>query len=52
MISVLRDSRDCVGFLRSAGPRAFRLTTAPANFLFEDRQATIEAITDLNSIGD
>ena len=54
MISVLRDSHDCVGFLRSAGPRDFQAYDAAGQLLglFEDKQAGIEAITDLNSTGD
>jgi hypothetical protein len=55
MISVLRDSHDCVGFLRSAGPRGFQAYDATGQLLglFQDKQAAIEAITtDLNSTGD
>ena len=51
MISVLRDSHDCVGLLRSAGPRGFQAYDAAGQLLgsFQDKQAAIEAITDLNS---
>jgi hypothetical protein len=54
MISVLRDSHDCIGFLRSAGPRGFHDYDAAGRLLglFEDKQAAIEAITALNSTGD
>jgi hypothetical protein len=46
MISVLRDSHDCVGFLRSAGPRGFQAYAAGQPLgLFQDKQAAIEAIT-------
>jgi hypothetical protein len=47
MISVLRDSHDCVGFLRSAGPRGFQAYDAAGQplGLFQDKQAAIEAIT-------
>jgi hypothetical protein len=53
-ISVLRDSHDCVGFLRSAGPRGFHAYDAAGRLLglFEDKQTAIEAITALNSTGD
>jgi hypothetical protein len=46
-ISVLRDSHDCVGFLRSAGPRGFQAYDAAGQplGLFQDKQAAIEAIT-------
>ena len=54
MISVLRDSHDCVGFLRSAGPRGFQAYDADGQLigLFAEKQAAVEAITDLNSTGD
>ncbi len=54
MISVLRDSHDCVGFLRSAGPRDFTAYDADGQplGLFAEKQAAVEAITDLNSTGD
>src|SRR5262249_40851293 len=54
MISVLRDSHDCVGFLRSAGPRGFQAYDAVGQLLglFQDKQAAIAAITALNSTGD
>jgi sRNA-binding protein len=54
MISVLRDSHDCVGFLRSARPRGFTAYDAAGQLigLFQDKQAAIEAITALNSTGD
>jgi hypothetical protein len=47
MISVLRDSHDCVGFLRSAGPRGFQAYAAAGHLLglFQDKQAAVEAIT-------
>ena len=47
MISVLRDSHDCVGFLRSAGPRGFTAYDADGQplGLFAEKQAAIEAIT-------
>jgi hypothetical protein len=47
MISVLRDSHDCVGFLRSAGPRGFTAYDADGQLvgLFAEKQAAIEAIT-------
>ena len=47
LISVLRDSHDCVGFLRSAGPRGFQAYDAAGQLLdlFHDKQAAIEAIT-------
>jgi hypothetical protein len=54
LISVLRDSHDCVGFLRSAGSRGFHAYDAAGRLLglFEDKQAAIGAITALNSTGD
>jgi hypothetical protein len=47
MISVLRDSHGCVGFLRSAGPRGFQAYDAVGQLLglFQDKQEAIEAIT-------
>jgi hypothetical protein len=47
MISVLRDSHDCVGFLRSAGPRGFQAYDAAGQLLglFQDKHAVVEAIT-------
>jgi hypothetical protein len=47
MISVLRDSHDCVAFLRSAGPRGFQAYDARGQplGLFHDKQAAMEAIT-------
>jgi hypothetical protein len=47
MISVLRDSHDCVAFLRSAGPRGFQAYDTDGQLirLFHDKQATVEAIT-------
>ena len=50
MISVLRDSHDCVGFLRSAGARGFQAYDAAGQLigLFQDKHAAVEAITDLN----
>ena len=46
MISVLRVSHDCVGFLRSAGPKGFTAYDADGQplGLFGDKQAAIEAI--------
>jgi hypothetical protein len=46
MISVLRDSHDCVGFLRSAGSRGFTAYDADGQplGLFAEKQAAIEAI--------
>jgi hypothetical protein len=47
MISVLRDSHGCVGFLRSAGPRGFTAYDAagiPIG-IFQDKAAAIEEIT-------
>jgi len=54
MISVLRDSHDCVGFLRSAGPKGFTAYDADGQplGLFRDKQAAVEAITAPNSTGD
>jgi hypothetical protein len=51
LISVLRDSHDCVGFLRNAGPRGFTAYDADGQplGLFAEKQAAIEAI---NSTGD
>ena len=47
MISVLRDSHNCVGFLRSAGPRGFQAYDADGRLigLFHDKQVAIAAIT-------
>ena len=46
MISVLRDSHDCVGFLRSAGPKGFTAYDCDGQLLglFQDEQAGVEAI--------
>jgi hypothetical protein len=54
IISVLRDSHDCVGFLRSAGPRGFQAYDAAGRplGLFAEKQAAVEAITAPNSTGD
>jgi hypothetical protein len=54
MISILRDSHDCVAFLRSQALGALRPTTPMAQLigLFHDKQAAVEAITALNSTGD
>jgi hypothetical protein len=51
MISVLRDSHDCVGFLRSAGPRGFQAYDAAGQplGLFQDKAAAVEAITAASS---
>ena len=57
LISVLRNSNDCVGFLRSAGARGFQAYDAdgiPIG-IFQDKAAAVEAITGreyLNSTGD
>jgi hypothetical protein len=51
LISVLSNSHDCVGFLRSAGARGFTAYDAdgqPLGF-FQDKQAAIEAITAASS---
>jgi len=47
MISVFRDSHDCVGFLRSAGPCGFQAYDAAGQplGLFAEKQAAIAAIT-------
>jgi hypothetical protein len=47
MISVLRDSHDCVGFLRNAGPKGFTAYDCDGQLLglFQDKQAAVEAIT-------
>ena len=47
MNSELRDSHDCVGFLRSAGPRGFTAYNADGQplGLFAEKQAAVEAIT-------
>jgi len=47
MISVLRDSHDCVGFLRSAGPRGFQAYDAAGQLigLLQDKQAAVTART-------
>jgi hypothetical protein len=47
MISVLRDSHCCLGFLRSAGPRGFTAYNADGQplGLFAEKQAALEAIT-------
>jgi len=54
MSRVLRDSHDCVGFPRSAGPRGFQAYDTDGQIirLFHDKQAAIAAITDPNSTGD
>ena len=41
MISVLRESRDCVGFLRSAGARGFQAYDADGQLIgsFQDEHA-------------
>jgi hypothetical protein len=47
LISVLRNSHDGVGFLRSAGPRGFTAYNAdgiPIG-IFQDKAAAVEAIT-------
>ena len=47
MIAVLRDSHDCVGFLRSAGPRGFTAYDADGQplGLFAEKLAAVEVIT-------
>jgi hypothetical protein len=54
LISVLRDSHHCVGFLRSAGPRGFQAYAAAGQLLglLAEKQAAIAAITAPNSTGD
>jgi hypothetical protein len=54
MISVLRDNHDCLGFLRSAGPRGFQAYDADGQplGLFAEKQEAIDAITAPNSKGD
>ena len=54
LISVLHDHGHCVGFLRSAGPRGFTAYDADGQplGLFAEKQAAIEAITNLNPTGD
>ena len=47
LISVLSSNADCVGFLRSAGPKGFTAYDADGQplGLFAEKQAAIEAIT-------
>jgi hypothetical protein len=47
LISVLRGSHECVGFLRSAGPRGFQAYDAAGQLIgsFQDKHAALEAIT-------
>jgi hypothetical protein len=57
VISVLRDSHDCVGFLRSAGPRGFQAYDSASQplGLFQDNQASDRSNygrEHLNSTGD
>jgi hypothetical protein len=54
LISVLRNTHDCVGFLRTAGTRGFQAYDADGQLigLFQEKQAAIEAITAPNSTGD
>jgi hypothetical protein len=54
MNSVLRDSHDCVGFLRSAGPRGFQAYDAAGQLIgsFQNKQAAIAAITATKFNGD
>ena len=54
MISVLRVSHDCVGFLRSAGPKGFTAYNAEGMpiGMFQDKAAAVEAITAPNLTGD
>jgi hypothetical protein len=46
LVSVFRNSHDCVGFLRSAGARGFTAYDADGQplGLFAEKQAAIEAI--------
>ena len=48
LISVLCNSHDCVGFLRSAGARGFQAYDAARHLLglFQDKQTAIEAIME------
>jgi hypothetical protein len=54
MISVLSNSHDCVGFLRSAGPRGFQAYDAAGQLIgsFQNKQAAIAAITATKFNGD
>jgi hypothetical protein len=54
LISVLRDSHGCIGFLRSAGARGFTAYDADGRplGLFAEKQAAIDAITATNSARD
>ena len=54
MISVLRNSHDCDGFLRSAGARGFQAYDANGQLIgsFQDKQAAIDAITASKFNGD
>jgi len=54
MIAVLHDSHDCVGFLRSAGPKGFTAYDADCQplGLFAEKQAAVEAITATKFDGD
>ena len=47
LISVLSSNADCVGFLRSAGPKGFTAYDADGQplGLFQDKHAAVEAIT-------
>ena len=49
MISVLRDSHDCVGFLRSAGARGFQAYNADGQLIGLFHDNAIAAITAPNS---
>jgi hypothetical protein len=51
IISALRDSHDCVGFLRSAGPRGFTAYNAEGISIgiFQDKAAAVETITAANT---
>jgi hypothetical protein len=54
LISVLHDSFDCVGFLRSAGARGFQAYNTDGQLIgvSHDKQAAIAAIMAPNSKGD
>ena len=51
LISVLSSNADCVGFLRSAGPRGFTAYNADGIPIgvFQDKAAAVEAITAASS---
>ena len=51
LISVLSSNADCVGFLRSAGPKGFTAYNAEGMpiGMFQDKAAAVEAITAASS---